>query len=194
MPDEARAIPAIGVDHIGVLVSGGEFPREPSVAAATGGSGSLLPPSKLSPPLPDGGLEADHEEWARQGHPDIVHLGCRLHELLAPQQMGVPKRNLVSMLIMRSVPVTGTESIEIARRYDGIADFLLLDSHRASDRADRRAVGWPHDKLQERRIEAATATGIRDRPGHPPAPLGDEPRVGRLMIRDIDLDPKCAVS
>ena len=34
---------------------------------------------------------------------------------------------------MRSIPVTGDESVSIARSYDGIADILLLDSHRLGD-------------------------------------------------------------
>ena len=34
---------------------------------------------------------------------------------------------------MRSIPVVGDESIAIAQSYDGIADVLLLDSHRPGD-------------------------------------------------------------
>jgi phosphoribosylanthranilate isomerase len=34
---------------------------------------------------------------------------------------------------MRSIPVLGDESIAIAESYDGIADMLLLDSHRSGD-------------------------------------------------------------
>src|SRR3974390_1644343 len=33
-PDEARAISEIGIDHIGVLVGDGEFPREQSLSQA----------------------------------------------------------------------------------------------------------------------------------------------------------------
>ena len=35
---------------------------------------------------------------------------------------------------MRSVPVVDAASIDIARAYEGITDFLLLDSYRANDR------------------------------------------------------------
>jgi phosphoribosylanthranilate isomerase len=34
---------------------------------------------------------------------------------------------------MRSIPVTGDESIAVAQSYDGLADMLLLDSHRPGD-------------------------------------------------------------
>ena len=40
------------------------------------------------------------------------------------------KARLPNSLIMRSVPVAGEESLSIARAYDGIADFLLLDSYK----------------------------------------------------------------
>jgi phosphoribosylanthranilate isomerase len=41
---------------------------------------------------------------------------------------------LPGMLIMRSVPVVDEASIAIACTYHRIVDFLLLDSHRPSDR------------------------------------------------------------
>ena len=52
---------------------------------------------------------------------------------------------------MRSVPVVGSESIGIARRYEGIADFLLLDSYRADDK-QIGALGVTHDWSISRQI------------------------------------------
>jgi phosphoribosylanthranilate isomerase len=54
---------------------------------------------------------------------------------------------------MRSVPVLGPESLEIARAYEGIADFLLLDSYRARDR-QIGALGVTHDWSISRQIVA----------------------------------------
>jgi phosphoribosylanthranilate isomerase len=54
-------------------------------------------------------------------------------------------------MIMRSVPVFGEESIAIAKSYHGIADFLLLDSHRPADR-QIGALGVTHDWSISRRI------------------------------------------
>ena len=56
-----------------------------------------------------------------------------------------------ALSFMRSVPVSGEESIELAKTYDGIADFLLLDSYRPSDR-QIGALGTPHDWSISRRI------------------------------------------
>ena len=51
------------------------------------------------------------------------------------------------------------ESIEIARSYDGIVDFLLLDSHRESDR-QIGALGVTHDWTISRRIVELVRTPV----------------------------------
>ena len=141
-PEEARSISAIGVDHIGVLVGDGQFPRELSISAAAKVAVAIQPPSNLSALF----LTADIsliERWARELQPAIVHLGAA-SELLSPEDVALLKQKLPGSRIMRSVPVTGEESLGIARSYDGVADFLLLDSHRASDR-QIGALGLTHD-------------------------------------------------
>jgi phosphoribosylanthranilate isomerase len=52
---------------------------------------------------------------------------------------------------MRSIPVVGEESIAIAKSYDGVADMLLLDSHRAGDR-QIGALGITHSWEIDRKI------------------------------------------
>jgi phosphoribosylanthranilate isomerase len=98
------------------------------------------------------------EKWLRELQPAIVHLGAA-PELLSPQDVALLKDKLPDRLIMRSVPVTGEESIEIARSYDQIADFLLLDSHRASDR-QIGALGVTHDWKISRRIVELVRTPV----------------------------------
>jgi len=67
------------------------------------------------------------EEWARQLQPAILHLSAA-PELLSLEDAAMLKAKLSGILLMRSIPVIGEISIDIAR--NGIADFLLLDSHR----------------------------------------------------------------
>ena len=43
--EEARAISEIGVDHVGVLVGKGEFPRELSIEKATEVATGIVPPT-----------------------------------------------------------------------------------------------------------------------------------------------------
>lgn len=156
-PQEARAISAINVDHIGVLVGDGEFPRELPVEAAREIAAAILPPAKLSALF----LTADTgliEKWARELRPAIVHLGAA-PELLSPNDAVALKSRLPGILLMRSVPVIGEASIALARSYAGIADYLLLDSHRESDR-QVGALGVTHDWTISRRIVELVAIPV----------------------------------
>ncbi|WP_407116664.1 hypothetical protein [Bradyrhizobium sp. LMG 9283] len=81
-PAEAEAISAIGVDHIGVLVGDGAFPRELPVHKAAAIMKAIRAPSVLSALF----LSADVgliERMARELEPPIVHLGAS-NELLPP--------------------------------------------------------------------------------------------------------------
>jgi phosphoribosylanthranilate isomerase len=151
-PEEAKAISAIGVDHIGVLVGNGEFPREVPLEAAKKVASGIPSCSKFLALF----LTADIsliDTWARELRPDILHLGA------APELLS-PERRVPGVLVMRSVPVVDESSIEIARSYQGIADFLLLDSHRAADR-QIGALGVTHDwRISRRIVEAVRASVI----------------------------------
>lgn len=153
-PEEAAAISAIGVDHIGVLVGEGEFPREQPPRAAARIAGAITRPSRFSALF----LGSDPERivaMARALPADIVHLGAA-PELLTPDQVAAIGAQLASVEIMRSIPVVGEESIALARSYDGIAGSLLLDSHRADDR-QIGALGITHDwSISRRIVEAVT--------------------------------------
>jgi phosphoribosylanthranilate isomerase len=156
-PDEARAISEIGIDHVGVLVGDGEFPREQSLARAAQIGAAIIFPAKLSA-LFLTARPALVIAWARELKPAIVHLGGA-PELLTPSQLAMIREALPHTLIMRSVPVYGEESVNIARSYDGIADFLLLDSHRPSDK-QVGAIGVPHDWTISRRIVELISTPV----------------------------------
>jgi phosphoribosylanthranilate isomerase len=147
--EEAAAISAIGVDHIGVLVGDGRFPRELPIAAASDIGAAIIPPSKFS------ALFLNHDisliaAWARELKPSIVHLGASA-ELLSPNDVALLKGVLPGIVTMRSIPVFGEESIAIACSYVGVADFLLLDSYRPADK-QIGALGVAHDWNISRRI------------------------------------------
>jgi phosphoribosylanthranilate isomerase len=147
--EEARAVSALGVDHVGVLVGDGEFPREQPLAAAAKIAAAIMPLAKFSALF----LTADLsliEAWTRELHPSIVHLGAG-PDLLSPAHVAMLKQKLPDSVIMRSVPVSGEESVAIAQSYEGLADYLLLDSYRPSDR-QIGALGITHDWSISRRI------------------------------------------
>jgi len=141
-PEEALAISQIGIEHIGILMGNGEFPRKQSLEAAAEITGAVRPPSKVSALFLTSDISLI-EEWAGRLRPAIVHLGAA-PELLSPKAAASLKRKLPGMLLMRSIPIVDEASIALARSYEGIADFLLLDSHRESDR-QIGALGVTHD-------------------------------------------------
>jgi phosphoribosylanthranilate isomerase len=147
--EEARSVYAIGIDHIGILTGEGEFPRELLLETAASIAAAVRPPSKLSALFLTSDISLI-EEWARRLRPAIVHLGAA-PELLGPDDTASLKCKLTGMLLMRSIPIVDEASIGIARSYEGVADSLLLDSHRASDR-QIGALGVTHDWRLSRRI------------------------------------------
>jgi phosphoribosylanthranilate isomerase len=182
-PEEARSICAIGVDHIGILVGRGEFPRELPLQAAETIAAVVRPPSKLSALF----LTADIsliQIWARKLQPAIVHLGAA-PELLSPEDAATLKGKLPGMLLMRSIPVIGEISIDIARSYEGIADFLLLDSHRETDR-QIGALGVTHDWTISRRIVELVRTPVILAGGLGPENVADAIRA----VRPAGVDSK----
>jgi phosphoribosylanthranilate isomerase len=148
-PAEARAVAAAGVDHVGVLVGAGEFPRERPIAEACATFAALPAGAKRVALSLSGDLEAIARIVAETA-PDIIHLGA------APERVSLAdarelRRRFPAVPLMRSIPVVDEASVALAKSYAGVADFLLLDSH---DPADKQigALGRTHDWRISRRI------------------------------------------
>ena len=148
-PEEARALAGLGVDHIGVLVGDGAFPRELSIAQANA-IFAATPAGKKRVAL---SLSADPEEVARvarETRPDIIQLQAALEDFSVAMTRAFRSR-FPEIPIMRAIPVIDEASIEVARSYQGVADFLLLDSYDPSTR-QFGALGRGHDWNISRRI------------------------------------------
>jgi len=146
---EAAALAACGVEHIGVLVGDGAFPREIAPAAARRIFAACLPATVcVALSLSDEAAAIDRVIAETQ--PDIIHLGAA-PELFSPAATATVKTRHRGVRVMRSVPVVDQASVAIARAYEGIADFLLLDSHVPGDR-QVGALGRTHDWTISRRI------------------------------------------
>jgi phosphoribosylanthranilate isomerase len=148
-PEEARALNAKGVDHIGVLVGDGSFPREQTVDCACEILAAVRPGSSTSVLSLSNNLDLIVYVAAAL-MPDILHLGAA-PEHLSPAQLRSLKAKFPKVSLMRSIPVVDESSIALARSYDGIADFLLLDSYKPGD-LQIGALGVTHSWELDRRI------------------------------------------
>jgi phosphoribosylanthranilate isomerase len=147
--DEAAALSAIGVDHIGMLVGDGSFPREQTIEAARkilGGVHSGAKRCALSLSSEVGLIR----EIVTALHPDILHLGAA-PDRLSHTDVRALKQNFPYLPIMRSIPVIDESSVTLAQTWAAVADFLLLDS---CDPADSQigALGITHSWELDRRI------------------------------------------
>lgn len=157
-PEEASRLAALGVDHVGVLVGPGEFPREiePERAAAIF---AALPRGAKRVAL---SLSHDHSMLAaviERTAPDVLHLGA------TPERLGVDdvrrlRARFPELPLMRSIPVVDESCLKLAADYEGLADWLLLDTHRAGD-DQIGATGETHDwSLSRRIVEGVTVPVI----------------------------------
>jgi phosphoribosylanthranilate isomerase len=178
-PDEAGAVSAIGVDHVGVLVGNGQFPRELPVAVAADVAAGISPPTKFCALFLTNDISLI-AAWARELRPAIIHLGAN-SDLLTPTHTATIKAELPGSILMRSVPVLGDGSVEIARSYEGIVDYPLLDSYRPFD-----AQIGAHDWTISRRIVDQVRVPIILAGGLGPDNVGDAIRA----VRPAGVDSK----
>jgi phosphoribosylanthranilate isomerase len=156
-PEAADAVCALGVDRIGTLVGWGDFEREIGLSQAAAVRAAVPPAAKFCALF----LGADTNRIRRMAEtlaPHIVHLGAA-PEKLPPEAVAELKRALPGVAIMRAIPVIDEASIALAQSYDGIADFLLLDSYRAGDN-QIGALGVTHDWAVSARIVEAVAVPV----------------------------------
>jgi phosphoribosylanthranilate isomerase len=148
-PEEAAALVRLGVDHIGVLVGDGAFPRELSTTR-TDAIFAAVPAGHKRVAL---SLSPNLEEVARmveETKPDIVQVQAEIEDFSVSMTQAL-KRRFPQTPIMRAIPVIDETSIETAASYRGVADFLLLDSWDAGTR-QFGALGRVHDWSLSRRI------------------------------------------
>jgi phosphoribosylanthranilate isomerase len=124
--DEAQAVANLGVDHIGVTPADLGLPGEvaPERAAeicdAVRGVATSVALS----------VDADRhaiEHMVRTVQPDVLHL-CGVPGEVGPQAVADLRRALSGVAIMQAIAVTGPEAVDVARSYEPLVDYLILDS------------------------------------------------------------------
>jgi len=153
--DEARSLVEIGVDYIGLLVGfKGEFLGEISPEQAkkilrgvTGKSKKVV--LSISKNI------NDIVVIINKTNPDILHLAAE-PDVLSPADVKTLKKQFPKIKVMRTIPVVDEGSIKMAKQYDRISDYLLLDSRRKKD-SQIGATGETHDwNLSKRIVESVS--------------------------------------
>jgi len=91
-------------------------------------------------------LSADPEEVARvviETQPDIIQVQAAIEDFSVAMTWAL-KRRFPQVPVMRAIPVIDETSVEVAASYQGVADWLLLDSW-DPDTGQFGALGRTHD-------------------------------------------------
>jgi phosphoribosylanthranilate isomerase len=153
---EARELETVGVDHIGVLVGQGRYARELRPAQARGIFQAITRARRVALSLADDLEEVS--EVVAQTMPNILHLGT-VPEALGPEAVVTLKIRFPDLQLMRTIPVIDEQSLLLAQQYDGLVDYLLLDTYQPGD-TQVGATGAPHDWDLSRRIVRSVHTPV----------------------------------
>jgi phosphoribosylanthranilate isomerase len=124
--EEALAVADLGVNHVGVTPADLGLPGEVDLTRAAeicGAVGGVATSVALS-------VDADlHiiKRMVRTVQPDVLHL-CGTPGAVGPEAVADLRRSLSGVAIMQAIAVTGLEAIDLARSYEPVVDFLILDS------------------------------------------------------------------
>ena len=126
----------------------------------------------------------DVSEIVAQTVPDILHLGT-VPEALGPEAVVTLKTRFPDLQLMRTVPVIDEQSLLLAQQYDGLVDYLLLDTYLPGE-TQVGATGAPHDWDLSRRIVRAVHTPVIVAGGLGPQNVADAIRT----VRPAGVDSK----
>jgi len=143
-PEEALALAALGVDHLGVTPGQRGLPGEVDLMAAQAIVKAVRGRAVSVALSVESDLETI-EAMVQAVRPDILHL-CGLAGALSPEAVRKLRARLPGLPIMQAVSVTGPEVVEAALAYQSVADFLILDTQappvsQVSGPQDRPTIG-----------------------------------------------------
>lgn len=147
--EEAQAIVALDVDQIGLTPSNLGLPGEIDVTTARAIVDTVGDAAVCVALSVESDLDAI-ELMVNAVRPDILHL-CGLENTLPPDAVRALRTRLPDMPIMQAISVAGPAAIDVARAYEDVADYLILDTQ-AADIAGIGASGATHDWAISREI------------------------------------------
>ncbi len=155
--DEALAVVALGVDHIGLTPANSGLPGEVDFATARAIVDAVGDSAVRVALSVEESLDAI-EMMVQAVCPDILHL-CGFANTLPPDAVRSIRERLPGLAIMQAVSVAGPEALDVALAYQDVADYLILDTQ-SSDIAGIGASGETHDWSVSRAIVKQTKTPV----------------------------------
>ncbi len=125
-PEEAQAIAALGVDHVGITPSERGLPGEVDLTTAR----AIVEAVKGRATSVALSVETDLttiEAMVQAVQPDILHL-CALEGAVSPEAVAALRTRLPGTPLMQAISVAGPEAVEMALAYQEVADYLILDT------------------------------------------------------------------
>lgn len=168
--EEALSVAGLGVHHIGVTPADLGLPGEVALERAT----EICDAVRGSATSVALSVESDLpviEHMVRTVRPDVLHL-CGTPGAVRPEDVGVLRRALPGVAVMQAIAVTGPEAIEVARSYEPVVDFFILDSVDA-EIPGVGAAGVVHDWVVSASIVAAVDVPVVLAGGLSPENVGD---------------------
>lgn len=140
--EEALAVAALGVDHVGVTPADIGLPGEVTLDRAAEICVSIRDVATAVALTVTADLDAI-EHMVQTVQPDILHL-CGPPGALGPEAVATLRRTLPRVPVMQAIAVTGPDALGRALAYEPVADYLILDSV-APGIAGIGAAGAVHD-------------------------------------------------
>lgn len=162
-PEEGIALAELGVDHIGITPSNHGLPGELSNIAAAEIFAAIGQRATRVALTVDSDLEVILA-MVKTVQPDILHL-CGDLKLMTPARVQELRDKIPDLPIMQAIPVMDASALQIARDYEAVSDYFILDSY--SDQIGGiGAAGFTHDWsisraiVQQARIPVILAGGL----------------------------------
>lgn len=162
-PEEGLALADCGVDHIGITPSDHGLPGEISNEYA----GEIF--AAIGDKAVKVALTVDSDmtkivEMVKIVQPDILHL-CGDLKLMTPARVLELRGLLPGMQIMQAIPVMDATALQIAKDYESVSEYFILDSY-SDEIGGIGAAGFTHDWsisraiVEQSRIPVILAGGL----------------------------------
>lgn len=149
-PEDGAMVAALGAEHIGLVT--GAYKRTPDEVDFVTARAvfAAVPAATVKVALTVATDLDEIEKMARVVQPDILHISADT-TAPTPADMRLLRNRLPGLPLMRAISVAGPEAVDIARQFEEVSDYLLLDTKHVG-KPVIGATGQTHDWSISRRI------------------------------------------